>query len=278
MRKRIALLFSGLPRQWRHCARSHSALFRRNDVDTFFHFWDTVDEGEKRQIVAAYRPRAYLFEPSLDFSFAESCYKNVDRINAPSRMLSMYYSWKQVATLFQAYKNASGINYDFAVRLRADLRFFSSLDVFLPALRSNDLLLSNYNDFQIINDMFALGGIGPIMHYHSLYDYIPKYQSKVPFNPEQMLRLHLSKTSQPMRLLTTRLVMLVFRPHMVGVPVEECLKQDPGENKWLDPEIVADHASSHTRRIGQRGQQHVASFKEHQLEKLHERGRSQQKS
>ena len=53
---RVALLLSGLPRQWKQCAASQLALATGYDADVFFHFWDTIDEEEKNAIVSAYAP------------------------------------------------------------------------------------------------------------------------------------------------------------------------------------------------------------------------------
>src|SRR5262245_27989687 len=69
---RIAFLYSGLPRQWARCISSQLALFREHDVDVFCHFWDTIDASEKTDIVDAYRPKAYRFDPPMDFTSWEA--------------------------------------------------------------------------------------------------------------------------------------------------------------------------------------------------------------
>jgi hypothetical protein len=269
---RIALLFSGLPRQWSPCAPSQLGLFREHEADAFFHFWDTVDDREKREILDAYRPRAHRFEPPADFTAFDELVPRLDNINFPSRMLSMYYSWKQVATLFEAYRRAHGVHYDFAVRLRSDLMFFDGLDGLIPQLGPLDLAVSTHHDFGLINDMFAIGGVAPILYYHSLHDHVRAYKDEVIFNPELLLIHHLNRNPLGIRCLATDLVMLVFRPHMAGRPLEECLEEHPGASKWRDPEIVASFRAYHGRWRGEEGIRHVERFRDRQLRKLEEVG------
>jgi hypothetical protein len=257
---RVALLLSGLPRQWRQCAASQLALAAGYDADVFFHFWDTVDEQEKSEIVAAYAPRLHAFEKPRDFTGEEAKFRKLDNINSPSRMLSMYASWREVRRLFDSYRSAYGVEYDFAVRLRSDLMFFAPLAPLLKQLGANDLLLTNHNDFGVVNDMFAVGGVEPIRYYLSLFDRVMEYKDQVLCNPERMLMHHLERRPKEFRLLDAPVVTLVFRPHMEGMTIENCLKQHPGSSKWLDPEIVADHKEFHQRSKGELGVSHVERF------------------
>lgn len=267
---RVALLISGLPRQWQHCVQSQLRLFASTPFDVFFHFWDTVDAAEKQRIVAAFGPRAYRFEPPRDFSRFDRSLNFLDNINCPSRMMSMYYSWKAVSEIFAAYQSASGVQYDYAVRLRGDLMLFNTLDAALPRIGPSDLVLTNFNNFGLINDMFAIGGIAPILYYHSLYDRVPQYNSEgVHANPEYMLMRHLTPPKNTMyRVGMSDLKVLAFRPHMVGMPIDECLKQDPGANKWNDPEVVAAHARFHASRRGAEGLRFIDEFRKMQLATL----------
>jgi hypothetical protein len=241
--------------------RSQLNLVRTHEFDVFFHFWETVDGPEKQRILDAYRPKAYRFDPPADLSHFDRLVTRLDNINCPSRMMSMYSSWRGVAALFDGYRRATSIAYDFAVRLRADLLFLHPLDPFFPQLGPNDLLVSRYNHFGLINDMFALGGVGPILYYHTLADRALTYQNEIVFNPEVLLDHHLRCGPPAIRLLEAHLPMLVFRPHMVGMPIEECLKEHPGASKWRDREVVAAFKDFHGRRNGARGVEHVERFR-----------------
>jgi hypothetical protein len=243
---KIALLFSGLPRQWQHCAESQHRLFRDNPTDVFFHFWDTVDDAEKSRIVEAYRPKTHQFEKPADFTAQERQIKLLDRINTPARALSQYYSWRAVARLFEAHCAQTGDRYDFAVRIRADLLFTCALDKILPVIQQNQIFLSNLNNFGMINDTFALGPVAPILYFLSIYDHIMEYTKTIQFNPEMLLIEHLRRRSD-IKLLSAPFPFLVFRPHMVGRPINECMKENPGWNKWEDPEIVRDHLAGSAR-------------------------------
>jgi hypothetical protein len=252
-------------------------LFRQHETDVFFHFWDTVDDAEKQQIVARYQPKAYSFEPQLDFTADGEQFTRRDNINSPPRLLSMYCGWRRVAAVFEWYRQQTNQHYDFAVRLRADLMFFGQLDGYIPALGPRDLVVSGYNDFGIVNDTFAFGGVDAILYYHSLFDRLTQYhhRDQVLFNPEHLLAHHLNSNNLGLRVFKEQIVMLVFRPHMVGMPIEECLKEHPGASKWLDPEVVAAHKEFHVRKHGQAGEVLVEVFKAQQLQFIEQVKRGQ---
>lgn len=262
---KIALLFSGLSRQWSHCYKSQLNLFNRHQTDVFFHFWDTVDAVEKGQIVEAYKPKAYCFAQPQNFDAAEKLISNRDNINSPARLFSQYYGWYAVDAIYRDFAAKTGTKYDLAVRIRADLMFFHSLDDSVDRMEPNDLLVSSHNNFGVINDMFAVGGIEPIHWYMSLFEHALRHKDEVVFNPENLLLHHLNKRANQYRYFQAPIVILVFRPHMVGMPIEECLKEHPGMSKWKDPEIVASHKDSHRKLRGEAGEHHVERFKEFQL-------------
>ena len=198
----------------------------------------------------------------------ESNFQRRDNINSPSRMLSMYASWREACRLFDRYQSAYGVEYDFAVRLRSDLMFFAPLAPHLEQIGANDLLLTNYNDFGVVNDMFAVGGVEPIRYYSSLFNRVMGYKDHVDCNPEQMLAHHLQRRPKLFRMKTASVEMLVFRPHMVGMAIEDCLKQHPGSSKWLDPEILGAHKDFHQRSQGDLGLTHVERFASSHVKKL----------
>jgi hypothetical protein len=128
--------------------------------------------------------------------------------------------------------------------------------------------MSSHNDFGLVNDMFAVGGVGPVRYYHSLYDRVAAYGGKVLCNPERLLAHHVDCRPGAYRLTTAPIVILVFRPHMAGLSIEECLRQHPGSSKWKDPEVLAAHQEFHRRRRGEAGARHVDEFAQSHLKVL----------
>jgi hypothetical protein len=265
---RVALLLSGLPRLWSHCVQSQLALFRDTPFDVFFHFWDTVDADEKAAMVDAYQPKAHVFQPQVDFTDMAKEIKLLDLINSPTRLLSQYFSWKAVAQLMDEYARSDGIRYDYAVRLRADLRFSCALDKVLPQLGPNDLLFSSMHDFGLINDTFVLGGVAAVMYYMSMFDHVVRYNQTVQANAELLMLEHMRRRPSSIQIIRTPLPVLVFRAHMVNMPMEQALREHPGLNKWEDPEVLRDHIDSN-HRIGNAARaEAVETFINQQLEHL----------
>ena len=264
---RVALVFSGLPRMWRACVQSQLQLFSDVDVtaDVFFHFWDTVDAAEKAAIVDAYKPLAWKFEAPRQFDAWDTRQDlHRDNINTPSRMLSQYSSWKESGQLFvEAHQLQT---YDWVVRLRSDLMFFQAIGKLVVAPPSPFILLTSFNDFGIVNDMFAAGDASSMISYLNLVDHLETYKSETHFNPERLLAHHLQNLSKTgVQLHSTNLPVLTVRPHMNGKTIAECLAENPGENKWLDQEIVNAFVAAHKTTRGEQGAAHVQAFKNAQL-------------
>lgn len=265
-KKRIALMLSGLPRQWRGSLQSQLLLFRNHQVDVFFHFWDTIDAAEKDEIVALLQPRAYVFEPPRDFLAEDTnpLYQR-DTINMPSRLFSQYYSWREVANLMEPHK----ADYDFAMRSRSDLNFVRDLEPALKYLQPNDILAPWCQDHtNIIPDLFAFGAVNAILHYHKIMDYLQKLASQCCFNPEVLLRAHLDTYPNIQTLTTEERYFFVRRPHMTTYSAEQALREDPGLNKWLDPEQATSFRELHRRLNGDAGARHVEAFRYAQGQRL----------
>lgn len=265
---KVALLFSGLSRLWSHCVQSQLALFRDTPFDVFFHFWDTVDQQEKDAIVAAYKPRAHIFQPQADFTELAKQFKILDRINSPARLLSQYFGWKAVAQIFQDYCRKCGQTYSHAVRLRSDLFFTVALDKVLPQVGPNDLLFSTHHDFGMVNDTFVLGGVPAVMYYMSMFDHVIRYNRTVQANAELLMMEHLRTRPPHIRIIRAPLPILVFRAHMVGVPIETCMQEHPGVNKWADPEVLRDHIDSNVAAGNPARAAEVEQFINGQLQNL----------
>jgi len=255
---RIALMISGLPRQWRRCLPTQLALFQNYAFDVFFHFWDVVDEAEKEEIVNLLQPRAHQFETPRDFSAADSDpLLQCDAINIPSRMFSQYYSWRNVARLVEPYLN----DYTHALRSRSDLNFVYGIEHIIPQLKPGDILLNWWNEKLVLSDVFALGGMQPIYHFHTLYDHLHEYASQILFNPEALLSLHLHRNLDIHIYTEGFQYCYVRRAHMDKYTDEQALRENPGRNKWLDPEIFTAHKNHFSHTHGEPGVKYVNDFR-----------------
>jgi hypothetical protein len=270
--KRIALLLTGLPRFWRQCMPSQLAMLEDSGVDIFFHFWDVISEAEKLELIAALKPRAYKFEAQQDFSAydAEGGISKPDRINIPSRMVSQFYSWHGVAKLFEPFIN----DYDWAVRSRSDLQFVYSIAHIFPQLKPNDIVVNWWNhdegsgDVKLLSDIFAFGDSQMILDYHKLYDHLPEYKQTQIFNPEMLITHHLHQIPNAHIISDDFMYYFIRRGHMDGYTVEQCMRENPGRNKWLDPEYVNATTNFYRMRAGEIGENHVSQFARIQLNEL----------
>lgn len=265
---RLAVFLSGLPRQWRACLPTQQALLQKYSVDFFFHFWDTIDDDEKNELVSLLKPRAYAFEKPRDFSDSDTdpAFEH-DNINIPSRMLSQYYSWRAVAKLVEPFR----AEYDLGMRSRADLHFVYALDEVIPKLKSNDILLSWWKKDYVLSDLFAIGGMEPILYFHELFDHVRAYAPNREFNSEVLLTAHFEARND-FHIYTAegQNWFFVRRPHMENYSVEQAMAENPGRNKWLDPEIVEAHESFHKGQKGEAGVSLVKGFRHTQLLKMAE--------
>ncbi len=266
MENRVALLLSGLPRQWRLCLPTQLSLFCDTPVDVFFHFWSVIDDEEKGELLNLLKPKAYVFEDPQDFSAydADTAFTH-DLINIPSRTASQWYSWRRVGALFEPFKDS----YRWAMRSRSDLQFIATLDDALPHLDKNKVLLYWWNEGQLVSDLFALGDAQVIYQYHLLFDRLRDYAAEgVVFNPEAMLTHHLQKMPELSAFMQTAPVYFVRRPHMENFSIDECMRENPGRNKWMDQEIVESHKSFFRGKAGDEGEAYVERFRNTQLSML----------
>lgn len=265
-KKRIALMLSGLPRQWRVSLQSQLFSFRHHQVDVFFHFWDTIDAAEKDEIVALLQPRAHIFETPRDFlSEDKNPLYQRDNINMPSRLFSQYYSWREVAKLMEPHK----ADYDLAVRSRSDLNFVRDIEAAALDMKPNDILLPQcrQKEKQIL-DLLAFGDVDAILYYHKMIDSIQTLAQERLFNPELMLKAHLDAYPDIRILTIDNDYFFVRRAHMKGYSAGQALLEDPRLNKWLDPEIVSEFRDLHQRADGDAGAKQVEAFSYSQAHKL----------
>jgi len=263
MAEKIALLLSGLPRLWRKCLPTQLAMFTNHRVDVFCYFWDTIDAAEKADLLGLLKPKDWRFAAPADFSAEDvNPLYTRDRINIPSRMCSQYASWRGVADLFAPHAQ----NYRLAVRSRSDLQFIARLDDAAAVLGVHDLLLPWWDVGQLYSDLFAVGGAQVILHYHRLLDGLPEYAKTNIFNPEVLLMHHLAQYPGLRVGNGGRDRFFVRRPHMDNYTIEQAMRENPGFNKWLDPETVAYHKEGFARRYGEAGLAFVDQFRDEQMQ------------
>ena len=196
---KIALLLSGLPRQWQPSLATQLDMFPNCEVDVFFHFWDVIPAAEKQQLLALTTPKAHYFEEPQDFSFMDNNPAIIlDNINIPSRLASQYYSWNQVAELFKPYAQ----NYDCAIRSRSDLQFVYSVEYIAKQLKPGELMLPWWEEGKLIADIFAMGDPEAILYYLSLFDHLAEYSLTQSFNPEALVTHHLAQSPTPLKIYT----------------------------------------------------------------------------
>jgi hypothetical protein len=240
-------------------------LLKDFQFDVFFHFWDVIDDAEKEEIVALLKPRAYFFEKPKDFSAMDHDPAIVpDHITPPSRIFSQFYSWHQVGQLVEPLKH----DYSIGMRSRSDLQFVFNINHIIPKLKADDILIPCWNVDEFLSDLFALGGIETILYYHRIYEHAKDYAVTKIFNAENILTKHFQLCPDYHLYLENFKYFFVRRPHMENYTNEQAMLENPGQNKWLDPEIVAAHTNFHTMKNGEGGVAYVEQFKRVQLTAL----------
>jgi len=263
--KKIALLLSGLPRMWQPSLQTQLDMLQEHDVDVFFHFWDTIDQPEKDALLALLKPKACMFDPPRDFSEMDrrADIKH-DKINVPSRITSQFYSWSRVAQLFAPYVK----DYDFALRSRSDLQFVYSIAHAFNELKPNDLVVSWALHERLVSDIFAFGGAEAIHFYLTLYDQLEEYIRTCDYNPEALLTHHLGRRTDIHIYTEDFKFFFIRRPHMTDYTIEQCLAEDYGANKWLNPEVVENHRQFFGAVHGEDGIAHVEAFRAKQIARI----------
>ena len=224
-RPRVALLYSGAPHFWRPCVASHRAQFPDADVDVYAHFWDTIGDAEKMELLDAIRPVAWRFDPPPDFrAVDEYAFVKRDSRYLPSDLTRACVSQRHVATMFAPHM----VRYDLAVRLRTDLFFFDRIGYDLERMRTNDLSLLGWwsrENLQLISDLCAVGKPREMLYWHSVLDYIWTYAKDNPMTPERLLMSHLA--AYPVR---RKMFMMREYPFLL---------RDAGQNGWTAEECRA---------------------------------------
>jgi len=173
---KVALCFSGQPRNVRKCYKLISENLITDNVDVFAHFWwdksykdqvmrfefeDRYEEDEGQAFIALYKPKAYKFEKQeqfdlsgFDFTDPGVCASSLDAKVTAFNCTSMWHSVNRAFDLARKHGR-----YDLYVRCRTDLIFMEQLDwnTFNPkTLYIGDGRIAGED--RLVGDWFSAGG------------------------------------------------------------------------------------------------------------------------
>ena len=173
---KVALCFSGQPRNVRKCYRLISENLITDDVDVFAHFWwdksykdqvmrfefdERYKEDEGQAFIELYDPKAYSFEEQEQFDLSGFSFSNPgvcnDSLDAKVTAFNCTSMWHSVNRAFDLAKQHG--EYDLYVRCRTDLIFMESIDwsTFDPrTLYVGDGRIAGED--RLLGDWFAAGG------------------------------------------------------------------------------------------------------------------------
>jgi len=177
---RIALCYSGRPRNFSECFENHQKFFGlgNDNVDVFAHLWFDEDLVGKpfrldapqqgcwpgknlmRWIDINWKPKKIVYEKQKDHVFREM-YSDVwnishEKLNPTPRMhpkdhqLSMFYGIKKVMELKQEYERENNFKYDYVIRLRTDFLMVSNFGN-IENYDNTKLHVSSYDSTDLIN-------------------------------------------------------------------------------------------------------------------------------
>jgi hypothetical protein len=224
--KKIALVYSGQPRDIKNCFRNHvENLIKPNsdcEIDIFTHFWyddsscgkffweDYKDRGKwdsdvRFFILNSLKPKNIRLEKPRSFSLDEFIQPDPRFPHPINNILSMLYSIEQANNLKCQHEIKHNFKYDCVVRLRSDEFFLKSLG----SLYNYDMQKLNVLDEWAhldygLNDHFAFGNSEIMNLYSSAYSNLGKIlemgcainpECIVGFNAQVLNKLPVSKNN-----------------------------------------------------------------------------------
>ena len=161
-------------------------LFAHNDVDVFIH---SPSENAKDELIAAYSPKASLFEPDPKFNIkgAKVDKGYPDGITSKTQItIARWYSIHRCMQLKREYEEANGFKYDMVMIGRFDVAWMS--DVHFDQFDPNNFYASNWcvmkmqNGHGIRHEDWFLHGWDKkenkeLNHVHIGYPHDPHYQA-----------------------------------------------------------------------------------------------------
>ena len=195
---KIAIIISGLPRCYKEGYEELKKWFLdKYDCDIYIHTWyDTktifktghnfslnkdykFTEEDYQNILELYQPKNYTFQKPIPFDVNGIISKLGVKLNVS---LSSFYSLQHSFNLIKE----SGVEYDYIIRTRFDLKFTDYISpecVFLKdisLLNPNQLNYFQYSDdptirIAEIDDLFAVGGFEVMDVYCNTFSYVLNY-------------------------------------------------------------------------------------------------------
>lgn len=169
---KIAVLFSGLPREVEECWESIQKylLAGLSNPDVFIY------SGEQYQVRSsffqAFNPRIYMIEDQFRHVQMEEILKRIEYVDHGHMNSYAQQIWglKKVWQLKQFYEQQSGVKYDIVVRARPDHLWFRSIPLDLLELDK----ISNLHHFPspIVSTEFAIGPNNLMEKYFQVYDWV----------------------------------------------------------------------------------------------------------
>lgn len=210
--KKIALVYSGQPRNIKECHDNHVSTFytenKECEIDVFAHFWysDSLignyfwnsypnrgyyEPDIKKTIVNLLKPVDALYEPPLEFITDIQPDKRFP--HPVSNTLSMFYSIEKANNLKTAYELKHNFKYDCVVRLRTDEYFINPVgNLFDYDMSSINLLNETPHMPYGVNDHFAFGRSDIMNKYSSVFSNLDTIvKDGCAINPECLLGYNL---------------------------------------------------------------------------------------
>ena len=101
-----------------------------------------------------------------------------------------------------------------------------------------------------------------------MFEKLADYAATTLFNPEALLGAHFAKRPDIKIFMEDKRAFFVRRPHMENYTIVQCMEEHPGQNKWLNPDVVQTHAEVFRAWHGEAGEKHVEQFAQAQLSQL----------
>lgn len=212
---KIAICLSGHFRKFEETFPSFKAyLMQNHDCDVFIHSWDrmgyhstykpdvSADITEKYlpRIEQLYRPKKMVIE---DSQFIEELKRQGD-VYAPhligvpkhvGHMASMFYKIYAANELRKRHERETGIQYDWVVRCRPDLKFHGYTSIPTDKRDGAVYVPSHQNSPGWISDQFAISNSNEMDMYSSFFFHMQEYFSaRKEYFPEKFMDWCLKKT------------------------------------------------------------------------------------
>jgi hypothetical protein len=125
-------------------------------------------------------------------------------IGGKKASIYMYYTWLGAFNLMKSYALENDIKYDLVIYLRADMIFFSPIQI--PNITENTIYTYIPERWLGINDQFAMGSYTALEKYMNIFNHIDDIYSKykAAFHTESYVKLYLELNSITVKHIDTK--------------------------------------------------------------------------